>query len=123
MNQDLDRVAKFEKAIKDKYGEEAIQNPKKNWGPDKEDRFLNERKQFYSKIYSRSENSTIQKGDYKVSEKFYKNSKNRQCPVCDDYLFSNLEFGYITKYGCCKTCYINFVEGREERWKAGWRPE
>ena len=27
------------------------------------------------------------------------------------------------KYECCHGCYINYVEGREKRWKTGWRPK
>ena len=36
---DLDYVAKLEKAIKKKYGEEAIQNPAKFWNEEKRDPF------------------------------------------------------------------------------------
>jgi len=25
-------------------------------------------------------------------------------------------------YGCCVNCFIEFIEGREQRWKDGWRP-
>lgn len=27
------------------------------------------------------------------------------------------------KYGVCVYCTIYFIEGREERWKSGWRPD
>ena len=30
---------------------------------------------------------------------------------------------YMNKFECCHTCYIQWVEGREERWESGWRPE
>ena len=32
---DLNEIAKIEKAIKKKYGSEAIQNPKANWNKEK----------------------------------------------------------------------------------------
>ena len=35
---DFDKIAKYEKAIKDKYGNEAIQNPKKNWDEEKDNK-------------------------------------------------------------------------------------
>lgn len=30
--------------------------------------------------------------------------------------------GTYLKHGVCVSCSIQFVEGREERWKGGWRP-
>ena len=44
---DYNEIAKYEKAIKDKYGNEAIQNPKKNWDEQKEAKYLEELKAFY----------------------------------------------------------------------------
>ena len=35
-DKDWDKLAAFEKAIRQKYGEEAIQNPKANWNEEKE---------------------------------------------------------------------------------------
>lgn len=26
------------------------------------------------------------------------------------------------KWGCCRYCFVEFVEHREERWQGGWRP-
>ena len=28
----------------------------------------------------------------------------------------------MSKFECCFKCYIDYVEGREDRWKSGWRP-
>jgi hypothetical protein len=41
------------------------------------------------------------------------------CPVCGWLLRSSK---YWWKFGCCGLCFVFFVEGREERWLAGWRP-
>ena len=46
---DLNHIAKIEKAIKDKYGEEAIQNPRGSWNQEKEEKYLNDLKDFYEK--------------------------------------------------------------------------
>ena len=46
---DLNEIAKIEKAIKEKYGEEAIQNPKGSWSKEKEDKYLEELKAFYER--------------------------------------------------------------------------
>ena len=123
MSEDYNKIAKIEKAIEKKYGPESIENPKKHWNQEKEKEFLKQRKNFYGKVYKKKENSILEKEEYKISSKFEADSKDRHCPVCQDYLYSNHEFAYIIKYDCCKNCYIKHVEFREERWNSGWRPE
>ena len=119
---DLNRIAKFEKAIKQKYGDSAIQNPKSLWNEEKEKKYLLDLKEFYSdektsKVYSEMEGFTL-----KESNRETVRSSERNCPVCKSYSFSIEDDLYMTKYECCFECYIKFVEGREERWKTGWRP-
>ena len=46
---DLNEIAKIEKAIKQKYGEEAIQNPKNSWSEEKERKYLENLKSFYER--------------------------------------------------------------------------
>ena len=38
------------------------------------------------------------------------------------FSFSIHDDVYMLKYECCKSCYIRWVEDREERWESGWRP-
>ena len=40
MQKDWDYIAKLEKAISQKYGSEAVQNPRSNWNDEKEKWFL-----------------------------------------------------------------------------------
>jgi len=49
MKKDLNQIAAIEKAIKQKYGEEAIQNPKANWDEAKEKEYLEQLKKQYKK--------------------------------------------------------------------------
>ena len=75
MKKDLNDIVKIEKAIKEKYGEEAIQNPKKHWNKDKENKYLQQLKEFYNKK-GRKKTKT-QKEGFLVKEK--KNTtQNRQ---------------------------------------------
>ena len=120
MKEDLNKIAKIEQAIKEKYGEEAIQNPKKNWNKEKENKYLKDLNIFYSRIHATKE--TTQKEGFTIREKRVKQSISRVCPVCGTYSFSFEDDLYMTKYECCFNCYIQYVEGREERWKTGWRP-
>mgnify|MGYP003122992503 CR=1 FL=1 len=49
MEQDLNKIAQIEKAIKEKYGSEAIQNPKGNWTKEKEKKYLKDLEKFYQR--------------------------------------------------------------------------
>ena len=120
---DPNYVVKLEKAIKEKYGEEAIQHPKHDWNEEKEKQYLEDLKKLYA---SRREDETPDKVEINgvfVASKLINNDSNRSCPVCQTYSFKSRDDVYMTKFDCCEKCYIQWVEGREERWKKGWRPK
>lgn len=116
----LNDIAKIEKAIKEKYGEEAIQNPKRHWDEEKEKKYLEDLKAFHER--SRRSKETEEISGIKVKKRKTAKQVERTCPVCDSYSFSNQDDLYMTKFECCFNCYIQHIEGREERWKTGWRP-
>ena len=117
---DYNEIAKYEKAIKEKYGNEAIQNPKKNWDEEKENKYLEELKAFYK---GSSRKKKREKADgFEVVHKKAEKDTDRICPVCTAYSMKNQDDLYMNKFECCFGCYIQYVEGREERWKTGWRP-
>ena len=70
-NEDPNYVVKVEAAIKEKYGEEAIQNPKKFWNQDKEKEYLKQLKEFYRKKEEKSQDKD-KVGDVYVSKKVIK---------------------------------------------------
>lgn len=43
------------------------------------------------------------------------------CPVCKGLMVGKSTSSFYD-FGCCINCKIYFVEGREQRWKDGWRP-
>lgn len=43
------------------------------------------------------------------------------CPMCE-MLMKGKSVKTYYDYGVCMTCFIQFVEGREEAWKSGERP-
>tara|TARA_B100000131_G_scaffold83910_1_gene80884 strand:- start:3437 stop:3814 length:378 start_codon:yes stop_codon:yes gene_type:complete len=119
---DPNSIAKLEKAISERYGEETIQHPKKNWNEQKERQYLEDLKKLYA---SRREDETPDKVEINgvfVASKLINNDSNRSCPVCNTYSYKSRDDVYMTKFDCCEKCYIQWVEGREERWKTGWRP-
>ena len=118
---DPDYVVKVERAIAEKYGAEAVDNPKKFWNQEKEKKHVEQLKQFY-KDKEEKEAKKVRKNNFLVSEKFLNNENSRECPVCGLYSFHLKDVLYMHKFECCFDCYIQYVEGREERWKTGWRP-
>ncbi len=117
---DLNEIAKIEKAIKEKYGEETIQNPKGSWDKEKEVRYLEDLKTFHKR---NTRNRKHEKAEgFTIKERKSEYNINRNCPVCGSYSFSAKDDLYMTKFECCFNCYIQHIEDREERWKTGWRP-
>ena len=75
---DPNYVVKLEKAIAEKYGEEAIQNPKSTWDDEKEKEYLKDLKKLYA---SRREDETPDKVEINgvfVASKLINNDSNRE---------------------------------------------
>ena len=119
-NKDPDYIAKLEKAIAEKYGKETIAHPKADWDDEKEKEYLEELKTNYRHLNETQEKEEV--NGVLISKELLNKKTNRSCPTCNSYSFKSRDDLYMTKFGCCFNCYIQFVEGREERWATGWRP-
>ena len=119
-NKDPDYIAKLEKAIAEKYGKETIAHPKADWDDEKEQEYLKELKTNYRRLNETQEKEEV--NGVLISKELLNKKTNRSCPTCNSYSFKSRDDLYMTKFGCCFNCYIQFVEGREERWATGWRP-
>ena len=119
-NKDLNYIAGLEKAIKQKYGEEAVQNPSSNWTPEKEKEYLQQLKE--NKIKELAADRVEEREGFLFSAKLIKKDSKNVCDVCSNIL-KQQDMLYETKYECCRNCYIQYVENREERWKQGCRPD
>tara|TARA_E500000305_G_C3872186_1_gene165691 strand:+ start:62 stop:463 length:402 start_codon:yes stop_codon:yes gene_type:complete len=123
MKKDLNEIARLEKAIADRWGDEAVKNPKSFWTPEKEIKHEKEIKEFYKKkFFKDSKNSKEKYKGFLISKKLLTKESDRNCPVCDSYSFSAKDDLYMAKFECCFGCYVKWVEGREKRWMTGWRP-
>ena len=123
MKEDPDYIVKVEKAIAKKYGHDAIINPKSLWTDEKEKEYLEQIKEFYEKEHSKKEDTEkVEKDGFFLSKNLITKKSKRKCPVCDIYSFNGQDDLYMNKFECCWKCYIKWVEDREERWSAGWRP-
>ena len=122
---DPNYIAKLEKAISKKYGVEAIENPRKHWS-DLDEKEYEKQLQKLTKKQNRlhDQSEKIEVDGVLISKKLLnKESVDRTCPVCNTYSFDLKDDVYMKKFDCCYQCYFQWVEGREERWKTGWRPK
>ncbi|NBR16129.1 MAG: hypothetical protein EBU01_16360 [Crocinitomicaceae bacterium] len=119
---DLNQIVKVEKAIAQKYGEDAIANPKHYWNEEKEREYIEQLKEL-SQIEKRNDkDQKIEVDGIFISKKLLTKDTNRTCPICSVYSFDLKDDLYMNRFECCQKCYVQWVEGREERWKTGWRP-
>jgi len=123
-NKDPNFVAKVEQAIQKKYGKEAIQNPKANWDEEKEKDYISQIEELSEKQRKKKEKSQkVEKDGFLISKKLLNKESNRTCEACSVYSFDLKDDVYMTKFGACHNCYIQYIEDREERWNSGWRPD
>lgn len=120
---DPNEIVKIEKAIAQKYGEDAIANPKHYWNEEKEKEYVEQLKELSAiQIKQEEKDQKVNIDGIFISKKLLNKDSKRTCPICSVYSFSNKDDLYMNRYECCYKCYIQWVEGREERWKTGWRP-
>ena len=123
MSTDYDHIAAVERAIAEKYGSEAVENPRSKWDEEKEKEYLQQMQELYSKQKKNEESKEkIEINGIKVSKKLLNREQLRSCPVCGRFPRKSLDDVCLIKYDCCNKCYIQYVDGREQRWKEGWRP-
>ena len=122
-DKDPNYVAKIEKAIAQKYGEEAINNPRRFWNEDKEKEYITQSQEEQRKFAKLAESQDkVEQDGFLINKKLLTRDHNRTCPVCEKYSFHLHDDLYMNKFEACFGCYIQWIEGREERWTAGWRP-
>ena len=119
---DPNYLVKVEQAIAKKYGDQTVQHPKKDWTDEKEKEYLQQQRELHYKQLQEEDVDKVQVNGVFVPKKLIKKNSNRSCPVCNVYSFKSNDDVYMSKFGCCEKCYVQWVEGREERWKTGWRP-
>jgi len=119
-NKDPDYIAKLEKAIADKYGKETVEHPKASWDEEMERFYLSDLKTNSRHLNEEQEKEEV--SGVLISKELLNRESRRSCPTCNIYSFKSVDDLYMTKFDCCFKCYVQWVEGREERWKSGWRP-
>ena len=122
-DEEINKIAAIEKAIAEKCGEEAIANPRQNWDEEKEKEYLKQMGELYSKSSKNTAwKDKIDVNGIKVTKKLLNRESLKICPVCGSFPKKSMDEVCLIKFDCCSNCYIKYVEGREERWLKGWRP-
>ena len=120
---ELDGLAAVEKAISQKYGKETIQNPRSEWSEEKEKEYIQQMKEFYkAKSLKERWKDKIDVNGIKATKKLLNRESLRTCSVCGKFPKKTMDDVCLLKFECCSKCYLQYVEGREDRWKEGWRP-
>ena len=77
MSKDWDYIARVEKAIKKKYGHEAVLNPKANWDEEKEQEYLKQLKEYSKKQQEiKEETERVEKDGFLISKKLLTKRSN-----------------------------------------------
>lgn len=119
---DLNEIVRIEKAIAQKYGEDAIANPKHYWNEEKEKEYIEQLKELSQIEKKNDKDQKIEIDGIFISKKLLNRDSNRTCHVCSTYSFDLKDDLYMNRFDCCYKCYVKWVEGREQRWNTGWRP-
>lgn len=118
---DLNEIAAIEKTLSEEYGKDSIKNFKSEWDQAKEKEYLNQLKA-YNKRANNAETQRTTVNGIQISQKALEKKSERSCPVCKTYSFSGKDDLYMNRFKCCYNCYIDFVQGREDRWNEGYVP-
>jgi len=117
---DPNYIAGLEKAVEKKYGSESVVNPAKFWDDEKETNYKEQVKKRATLLKEREQKlQTIEDEGFLIKKKLFNMENSRTCPIndCEKYSFSIRDDVYMTKFGCCYRCYIQYVEGREDKWQ------
>lgn len=116
---DLDTIAALEKAIAEKYGDEAVSDPRSTWDEDKEDEYLEQLKIISKRLETiSSELEKVEFNGFFVTKKLLNRDKTKRvCPSCESYSFDKRDDLYMNRFDCCFGCYIKNIEGRNNETK------
>jgi len=120
---DPNYIAALERAVKEKYGEQATMHPKYFWNQDKERDYAADTKETAKKqLTNEQSREKVDLGGILIPKKLINKNEHKSCSVCKQYSFDKKDDVYLNKFTTCQICYIQHIEGREERWTSGWRP-
>lgn len=108
MSKDPNYLAKVEKAIAEKYGNIATQNPAHFWNEEKEKLYIAETKEIAKEQQKEDDLQEIQGGEVLIKGKLFNTTSkdDKICPNCKNYLLSVLDLVHMNKFKMCQVCHI-----------------
>lgn len=104
---DLNFVQALEKAVKEKYGEEATYNPKQFWDEQKEKEYIQEvKKTALKESESTRSQEKVEIDGILIPKKLINKNTNKECISCKKYSFSKKDDLYLNKFKVCYKCYV-----------------
>jgi len=119
---DLDQIAHLEKLFAEEYGEQSVKDFRAEWSPEREKEYLAQLKR-QTRRDNDGEMKKVEVEGVMITERALGRKTARVCPVCETYSFSGRDDLFMNRFACCYECHVEFVDGREERWTNGWRPD
>ena len=74
------------------------------------------------KIQSNDSESLEEHKGFFITKRLLSKESKSKCSACSSQIKTLKDETCKTKWDTCFKCYVQWVEGREERWKEGWRP-
>ena len=114
MKRDLNYIQALEKAIKEKYGDIATQNPKQFWDEHKEKQFIEQQKELNLKKYKIDETrEKIEVDGVLLPKKLINKNVDKECSICKKYSFDKRDDLYLNKFKACYRCYLCEIEDKK----------
>lgn len=113
MKKDLNYIQALEKAVKEKYGDLATQNPKQFWNEEKEKEYIHQQKEFINKKYNNEQSrEKIDLDGVLLPKKLINKNNDKICSLCNKYSFDKRDDLYINKFKACYRCYLCKLEDK-----------
>lgn len=114
MARDINYIQALEKAVKEKYGEEATLNPKQFWDEQKEKQYIEDVKKASSIEYKNLQTQEkIEVDGLLISKKLINKKELKECSMCNIYSFNKKDDLYLNKFKVCYKCYVCNIEDKK----------
>lgn len=114
---DPKQIPSLEKAIEQKYGEQAILDPSSLWTTEKESIYLEQVKVVEKYYRQQPYEKQVDQGGFILKEKLINKRNFKNCSLCGEQAYKAEDDLYMNKFDCCSKCYIIHLEGRETKWQ------
>jgi phage-related protein len=112
---DMNFIQALEKAVKEKYGEEATHNPKQFWDEEKEKQYIEQQRELNNKKYKYDQTrEKVELDGVLLPKKLINKNINKECSICKKYSFDKRDDLYLNKFKACYRCYLCELEVKKD---------